>query len=111
MPSSSLDDPRPVSRRHRSGGTIIGMPKVLAAALILLGAAFALNPGADAHREKLKSEIAARNQLAGALRIGNLAALASTYHSLGIASYSTIHDRKITLGAFGIVYVPDLAGP
>ena len=85
------------------------MLKVAAAIALLLLAAFVLNPGAEAHRAKLKAEIAERNQLAGVLRIGNLAALASTYHTVGIASYSTINDRTVTYGAFGLVFVPDLA--
>lgn len=84
------------------------MLKLVAVLAAIVVAAFVLNPGADAHREKLKAEIAERSQLAGLLRLGNVAALASTYHTLGVASYSTINDRRVTIGAFGIVYVPDL---
>jgi hypothetical protein len=85
------------------------MLKTLASVVAILVLAFAMNPGAEAHREKLKSEIAARNQLAGLLRLGNLAALATTYHTLGVASYSTIDDKTVTYGAFGIVFVPNLS--
>lgn len=85
------------------------MLKTIVALFVLVLAAFVLNPGAQAHREKLKAEIAARHQVAGLLRLGHLAAVASTYHTLGVASYSTIRDRKVTFGAFGLVFVPDLA--
>lgn len=85
------------------------MLKLLAFLAAFVLAAFALNPGAEAHRTKLKTEIAERNQVAGVLRLGNLAALASTYHTLGVVSYSTINDRTVTYGAFGLVFVPDLA--
>jgi len=77
-------------------------------AVLLLG--LALNPGPESHREKLKQEIAARSQIAALLHIGNLAALASTYHTLGLASYTTINDRVVSYGAFGVVVIPDLAG-
>jgi hypothetical protein len=82
--------------------------KAVIAVLVLLAAAFLLNPGADAHRDKLQREIAARSRIAGLLRLGNLAALASSYHTLGVASYSKINDRVVTYGAFGVVFVPDL---
>lgn len=84
------------------------MLKAVAALAALVLVAFVSNPGADAHRDKLKAEIAERNQLAGVLRLGNLAALASTYHTVGVASYSKISDRTVTFGAFGLVFVPDL---
>jgi hypothetical protein len=34
-----------------------------------------------------------------------VAAFASTYHSLGIASYTTAGDRTLSVGALGLVYV------
>lgn len=81
------------------------LTKSLIAVLVLLLAAFATNPSPEAHREKLKSEIAARSQLAALLRLGNLAAFVSEYHSVGLASYSTVNGRRVTFGALGMVFV------
>jgi hypothetical protein len=41
------------------------------------------------------------------LGIGHLTSFASRYHSLGVASYTTINDKLTSVGAFGIVFVPD----
>lgn len=72
--------------------------------------AFFTNPGPEKHRDKLRSEIAARSQIAALLQLGSLAAFASDYHTLGVASYSTVSGRTMSYGAFGMVFVPDLAG-
>lgn len=87
------------------------MIKLLLILLALVGLAFVTNPGAQAHRDKLKAEVAARSQLAGLLHLGDLAAFVSTYHTLGVASYSTVDDKALTYGAFGFVFVPDGAAP
>lgn len=84
------------------------MVKAVVGIVVALALAFLLNPGPEAHRDKLKKEVAARSQVAAVLRIGDLAAFASTYRTLGIASYSTVNDKTVTYGAFGIVLVPDL---
>ncbi|MBQ0961592.1 hypothetical protein KAK06_21815 [Ideonella sp. 4Y11] len=84
------------------------MTRFLIVLLVALGAALASNPGADAHRAKLKAEIAERSQIAGVLGLGGLAALVSTYHTLGVASYTTINDRVVSYGAFGLVVIPEL---
>jgi hypothetical protein len=75
---------------------------VLAAALAAAGL---LNPSAQAHRAKIRAAIAERSPIAGALGVGALTAFASTYHSLGVASYTEIDDRVVSFGAFGLVYV------
>lgn len=84
------------------------MIKAIASLVLTVLLAFVANPGPDAHREKLKSEIGARSQLAAVLRLGSLAAFVSDYHTIGLASYSTVNGRIVTYGAFGFVYVPDL---
>ena len=45
--------------------------------------------------------------LAVALGLGSLAASASTYHSVGVASYAKAGDRTLSWGAFGMVFVAD----
>jgi heme O synthase-like polyprenyltransferase len=75
----------------------------LAAAVV--AAAFVFNPSAEQHRTKIKEAIAERSPLAGALGVGALTAFASTYHPLGVASYTTVNERVASIGAFGIVYV------
>ena len=81
--------------------------KPLASALVagaVVALAFVLNPSAEQHRAKIKSAVAERSPLAGALGIGALAAFASTYHLLGVASYTTVNDRTVSWGAFGMVF-------
>jgi hypothetical protein len=75
---------------------------VVGAAIVAL--AFVLNPSPDQHRAKIRESIAERNQLAGMLGLGALAALASTYHPLGVASYTTVNDRTVSVGALGVVF-------
>ena len=68
-------------------------------------AAFLLNPSAEQHRAKIREAVAQRSPIAGALGIGALTAFASTYHPLGIASYTTANDKTVSVGALGVVYV------
>ncbi len=44
---------------------------------------------------------------AAALGLGALAAFTSTYHPLGVASYTTVNGRTVSVGAFGMVVVLD----
>jgi hypothetical protein len=76
---------------------------VVAAAVT--AAAFLLNPTPEQHRTRIKEAIAERSPLAGALGIGALTAFTSTYHPLGVASYTTVTDRTVSVGAFGMVFV------
>lgn len=77
---------------------------ILAAVLL---AAVALNPSPERHRDKIRSVIADRSPLAGALGIGALAAFASNYHSVGVASYTTAGDKTLSFGFLGMVFVSD----
>ena len=72
--------------------------------VIAVAVAFALNPSPEQHRAKIKAAIAERSPIAGALGIGSLAAFASTYHPLGVASYTTVNDRTVSWGALGMVF-------
>ena len=65
--------------------------------------ALALNPSPEQHRAKIKAAIAERSPIAGALGIGSLTAFTSTYHTLGVASYTTVNDKTVSVGAFGVV--------
>ena len=76
---------------------------VIAAALT--AAAFVLNPSPERHRERIKQAVAERSPLAGALGLGALTAFTSTYHPLGVASYTTVNGRTVSVGAFGVVLV------
>lgn len=73
------------------------------AAVLLL--AFLLNPSPQRHRNDIKEALGQRSPVARVLGMGSLAAFASTYHSLGVASYTTAGDRTLSVGAFGLVYV------
>lgn len=82
-------------------------PATLIVAVVAVILAVVLNPSADRHRDKIKAAIAERSQLEKLLGIGQLTSFASRYHSLGVASYTTVNDKVTSVGAFGIVFVPD----
>jgi hypothetical protein len=71
---------------------------------VVVALAFALNPSPDQHRAKIKASVAERSPVAGMLGVGALAAFASTYHPLGVASYTTVGDKTVSWGAFGMVF-------
>lgn len=71
----------------------------------LTAAAFLLNPSPEQHRDKIRQSVRERSPLAGLLGVGALTAFASSYHSLGVASYTTVQDKTVSVGAFGIVWV------
>ena len=81
-------------------------PTALIVAVAVLALAFVLNPSPDKHREKIKAAVAERSQLERLLGIGQLTSFASRYHSLGVASYTTVGDEVVSVGAFGLVVVP-----
>jgi hypothetical protein len=74
-------------------------------AAAITAAAFVFNPSPEQHRSKIKEAIAERSPLSGALGLGVLTAFTSTYHPLGVASYTTVDDRTVSIGAFGMVFV------
>ena len=73
------------------------------AAVVLL--AVVLNPSPERHRDKIREVIGERSPVARMLGLGSLAAFASSYHSLGLASYTQAGDRTLSVGAFGLVFV------
>ncbi len=74
-------------------------------AAAVTAATFLLNPSPEQHRARIRETIAERSPLAGALGMGALTAFASTYHSLGVASYTIVNERVASVGALGLVYV------
>jgi len=76
---------------------------VAAAAVVLL--AFLLNPSPERHRQRIQETLGERNPVVRALGVGALAAFASSYHSLGVASYTTLRGKTVSVGAFGLVFV------
>lgn len=72
-------------------------------ALIVVALAFALNPSPEKHREEIRKAMAERSPIAAVLGLGALAAFVSTYHPLGVASYTTVNDQVVSVGAFGMV--------
>lgn len=85
------------------------MPKAAVTSAVIAAAvtaaAFLFNPSPEQHRARIKEAIAERSPLAGALGIGALTAFTSTYHTLGVASYTTANDRAVSIGALGMVFV------
>ena len=78
---------------------------LVAAALVVVSVA--LNPSADKHRTRIKESIAERSRLEKVLGVGQLTAFASKYHSVWVGSYTTVNDKVISVGAFGMVLVSD----
>jgi len=74
------------------------------AALIVVALAFALNPSPERHRAEIQQAIGERSPIAGVLGLGAITAFVSTYHPLGVASYTTVNDRVVSVGAFGMVF-------
>lgn len=74
------------------------------AALVVVALAFALNPSPERHREEIQKAVGERSPLAGMLGLGAITAFVSTYHPLGVASYTTVNDRVVSVGAFGMVF-------
>jgi len=79
------------------------VPLVVTAAVVAL--AFVLNPSPDRHRLKIKEQIAERSAVARVLPLGSLAAFASNYHTLGVASYTKVGERVLSVGFMGYVHV------
>ena len=73
--------------------------------IVVVVLAFALNPSPEQHRTRIRAAMSERSPLAAVLGAGVLTAFASNYHSLGVASYTRIDNRIISIGAFGIVFV------
>jgi hypothetical protein len=97
----------PLNRQALSAHYAMAKTAVISAvvATAMTAAAFLLNPSPEQHRAKIKEVIAERSPLAGVLGIGALTAFTSTYHPFGIASYTTVNERTVSVGALGIVFV------
>lgn len=78
---------------------------VIIAILVFIVIGLALNPSGERHREAIRTAVAERNPIAGALGLGALKSLVVDYHSLGLASYTVNDDHVISFGAFGMVHV------
>ena len=74
-------------------------------AAAVTAAAFLSNPSPEQHRDKIREVIAERSPVAGVFGLGVLKAFTSTYHPLGVASYTTVSGRVVSVGAFGMVFV------
>lgn len=81
--------------------------KAVAMTGAIVVAAIALNPSAQKHRDQIKESIAERSPLAEVLGVGALAAFASNYHSIGVASYTSIRGKTVSFGFLGMVFVID----
>ncbi len=79
--------------------------KLIIVLSVIAVAAALLNPSAEAHRNRMKEAIAERSQLEKVLGVGALTAFASRYHSLGVASYTTVNEKLTSVGALGFVIV------
>jgi hypothetical protein len=76
----------------------------------LTAGAFVSNPSPEQHRTRIRAAMAAHSPLASALGAWVLTSFASSYHSLGVASYTTVRKRVVSVGALGMVFVPPPKG-
>lgn len=74
------------------------------AVAVLIALLALLNPSAEQHREGIAEGYAERSALDKALGVGHLAAFVSKYHSLGVASYTTVNDDVVSVGVLGMVF-------
>jgi len=77
---------------------------IVATAAVTAGAAV-FNPTPEQHRARIKQAVTERSPIAGALGVGALTAFVSSYHSIGVASYTTVDGKTVSVGAFGMVFV------
>ena len=77
---------------------------VVVTAAVVAGA-FALNPSPERHRQEIRRQLGERSPLVRLLGLGSLAAFTSSYHSLGVVSYTKAGDTVLSVGALGVVYV------
>lgn len=68
-------------------------------------AAVAFNPDEARHDRAIRDDVASRSSVANVLGGGRVMGWLTRYHSVGIASYTEVDDKVISVGAFGLVYV------
>ncbi|AVP98783.1 hypothetical protein C7S18_17045 [Ahniella affigens] len=81
--------------------------KLVIGLAIVAGIAVVTNPSPERHRDQIKSQLSERSTLSKVLLVGPLTAFASNYHTLGVMSYTTVNERTVSIGAFGVVVVLD----
>ena len=82
------------------------MAGLLLVVIVVLAVQF--NPTPEMHRAQIRKVLGDRSTLWRVLGLGSIAAFASSYHSVGVASYTTAGGRTMSIGAFGVVKVMDL---
>lgn len=74
---------------------------------VIAGIAVLTNPSPERHRDQIKAQLSERSTLSKVLLVGPLTAFASNYHTVAVASYTTVNERTVSVGAFGVVVVLD----
>lgn len=106
------ENPTAPLRRVADGSWMASNKGAIVAAVVaasVTAAGFLLNPSPERHRDRIRAAVEERSPLAGALGVGALRAFVSEYHSLGVASYTTVGDETLSVGALGLVLVLDPA--
>jgi hypothetical protein len=76
-------------------------------ATAVTAAAFLSNPDLDAHRAEIRTAVEKQSRLADLLGLGVLKGLVVDYHSAGVVSWTTNADGVVSVGGFGMVFVPE----
>jgi hypothetical protein len=97
--------PEPATGSGENHHAMKNLLRLIVVLAVLLGIAALTNPSPDEHRAAIRKAVAERSPLAGLLGVGALSAFVSSYHSLGIASYTVVNQKTVTIGAYKMVFV------
>lgn len=68
-------------------------------------AAFVLNPDEARHDRAIRDDVASRSSVASVLGGGRVMGWLTRYRSVGVASYTEVDGKVVSVGAFGLVFV------
>jgi hypothetical protein len=77
--------------------------RALFVVLGVVAVAIVANPDKSRHDEVIRNRVADNHPIASLIGAGRLTSMMAQYHSIGVASYTTLDNQVATVGAFGIV--------
>ena len=86
----------------RSSKSYLRTAAIIVAAVV---AAVAFNPDEARHDRAIRDDVARQSSVASMLGGGRVMGWLTRYHSVGVASYTEVDDKVISVGAFGLVFV------
>ena len=83
---------------------LLGLLVVLAAATLLA----VTNPSESTHRKAIATQFNEERPLAGAVGLGAIGAQVPEYHSVVLASYTTVGNEITSIGLLGMAWTVDV---